>query len=475
MPQHDITEPLHSLVAHVVMNLLVAGLALPLLLQLRRIPARLLVLMASAFVDMVGLLMLVPLTPFYVQKFAPNGLEVGGVHIGLGTVNAAVLISFQLAQSLASPIWGRFSDRHGRRPTLLVALCGAAAGYLVFGFADSLWLLVLSRVVQGAGGGTVGVIQSYVADSTAPADRALALGWLSAATNLGVALGPQVGQYAQGLRDVDLCPGAGTLTLGDAAPGVIAALICLANMVFVAVWLRESNTERAGATQGAGPQAAAAPDAASTLPVRPARPPRPRGASLSVLRHPNRPTSRLIWTYALAMGAYMGANSQLALFLGARHGVVKESVGVFWTWTGAISVFVRTLLLGPMLTRFGEARLSRIGLATLACGLGLLPFAGSLWTLALAVGLIPFGTAFTFPCVTGLLSKVIAPTERGLWMGLQQTYGGLLRILGPLGFGFAFDHISISSPFWFASAIVLATISIGFGFDRLARPPAPDG
>jgi MFS family permease len=471
MPQQDITAPLQTPVARIVLWLLVAALALPLALQLRRIPTRLLVLMATAFVDMVGLLMLVPLTPFYVQKFAPDGLSVGGVHIGLGTVTAAVVISFQLAQSLASPVWGRFSDRHGRRPTLLVALGGAAAGYLVFGFADSLWLLVLSRVVQGAGGGTVGVIQSYVADSTPPNERALALGWLSAATNLGVALGPLVGQYAQLLRDVDFCPGAGTWTLGDAAPGVVAALICITNMGFAALWLRESNPLSASTTTGPdAPAVAAGKPAPPAAPVAAAA--RPRGAALSVLLHPNSTTSRLIWTYAIAMGAFMGANSQLALFLGERHHVVKESIGVFWTWTGAISVFVRTLLLGPMLARFGEARLSRIGLATLACGLGLLPFADSLWTLALAIGLIPFGTAFTFPCVTGLLSKVVPATERGLWMGLQQTYGGFLRILGPLALGSAFDLVGIAWPFWFAAAIVLATISLGFGFERLASRPA---
>ena len=86
-------------------------------------------------------------------------------------------------------MWGRFSDRVGRRPTLLIALAAAAIAYLIFGFAHSLLLLFLSRVVQGAGGGTVGVIQAYVADSTTPQDRARALGWLSATTNLGVALG----------------------------------------------------------------------------------------------------------------------------------------------------------------------------------------------------------------------------------------------------------------------------------------------
>src|SRR4051812_10004557 len=95
---------------------------------------------------------------------------------------------FTGAQRIIAPLWGRFSDRVGRRPTLIVALAASGIAYLIFGFAHSLLMLFVSRLVQGAGGGTVGVIQAYVADSTDPKDRARALGWLSATTNLGVAL-----------------------------------------------------------------------------------------------------------------------------------------------------------------------------------------------------------------------------------------------------------------------------------------------
>src|SRR5262249_34888947 len=140
----------------------------------------------------------------------------------------------------SAPVWGRFSDRFGRRPALLVALGSSGVAYLVFGFADSLWLLFLSRIVQGAGGGTVGVIQAYVADTTEPDQRAKALGWLSAATNLGVALGPVVGSGAVALGELDLLPGPGTLRLGSAAPGLVAAAICGLDMLFAARFLKES-------------------------------------------------------------------------------------------------------------------------------------------------------------------------------------------------------------------------------------------
>lgn len=451
MLTQDITAPLQTTTAQIVMGLLVALLALPLVLEVRKIPARLLVLMATAFVDMVGLLILVPLLPFYVLKFAPAGIGEGFLHIGPSQLAALVAIAFTLTQSIASPFWGRYADRHGRKPALLIALGMSALAYLVFGFAHSLWLLALSRIVQGAGGGTVGVIQAYVADTTKPEDRAKALGWLSAATNLGVSLGPVIGHYAFQLRDVDWVPGASSWTMGDAAPGIVAALICVVNLGFAARLLHESNTNRAKA---------ASKHATPT-----------RGAAWLVLRHPRVVTSRLIWTYAIAIGSQQGVNVVLGMFLAARHGVTEGTIGYFWTYIGAISVFARALLLGKMLDRFGEARLSRIGLVTLAIGLAGLPLADTLPGLALATGLIPLGTAFTFPCVTGLLSKVIPPTERGLYMGLQQTYGGFTRIAGPLFFGTIYDHMGHSEPYWFAAAFVLMTLPLGVGLDAYARKP----
>jgi multidrug resistance protein len=146
---------------------------------------KLLVLIVTAFVDMVGLLMVIPLMPYYARDLGAGSLMV-----------TVMVVSFTAAQLLSAPLWGRFSDKYGRRPALLVGLGAAAIAYVVFAYANSIWLLLLSRVVQGAGGGTVGVIQAYVADSTEPENRAKALGWLSAATNLGVALGPPLGSVA---------------------------------------------------------------------------------------------------------------------------------------------------------------------------------------------------------------------------------------------------------------------------------------
>src|SRR6266567_5651922 len=177
--------------------------------------AKLAVLIVTNFVDMVGLLMIIPLMPFYAR-------EMGG-----GALIVAILMgAFTAAQLLSAPWWGRFSDRYGRRPALLVGLTAAGCAYVVFAYATSIWLLLLSRLVQGAGGGTVGVIQAYVADSVEPENRAKALGWLSAATNVGVAIGPALGGVA--------------LRFGRSGPGLAAASLCLVNIFFAWKFLRES-------------------------------------------------------------------------------------------------------------------------------------------------------------------------------------------------------------------------------------------
>jgi len=157
---------------------------------------KLLVLIVTAFLDMVGVLIVVPLLPFYATRLGASPL-----------VYTMLVASFSVAALLSAPVWGRFSDRYGRRPALLIALGASAIAYIVFAYAGSLLLLFLSRIVQGAGGGTVGVIQAYVSDATAPKDRAKALGWLSAATNLGVTIGPALGAVAisAGKRPCSAC------------------------------------------------------------------------------------------------------------------------------------------------------------------------------------------------------------------------------------------------------------------------------
>jgi MFS family permease len=416
------------------------------------------ILMITAFIDMVGLLMVIPLLPFYAKALGQGGLIVG-----------VLVSSFAVAQLLTAPMWGRMSDAYGRRPALLVGLTASAIAYVIFGFAlelpHPLFFLFLCRIVQGAGGGTVSVIQAYVADATGPDERAKALGWLSAATNAGVAIGPVLGSL--------------THAWGPRGPGLFAAALCLGNIAFAWKYLDESRDMK---------EAAAAK--AST-----AARPRTRDAISHVLAHPDEPSSRLIWIYAIALGAFQGVTSMLGLYLNQRFAVTEKTIGFFFAYTGVISVLTRALILGRMVDRYGEARLSRVGSAMLATGIAAMAFTrpiadparvaamlgGALpegvirflpyLPLAIAVALLPLGTAFTFPCVTAMLSRVIPSKDRGLYMGVQQTFGGAARVVFPILFGFLFDRY-LPLPFLLAATLVVFTIWLGLGMERYVKPVA---
>lgn len=380
--------------------------------------------MATAFVDMVGLLIVVPLLPYYVTRLGGGGLVLG-----------VLVSSYSVAQLLSAPLWGRVSDRYGRRPALLVSLASSAAAYVVFGYAESIGMLLLSRLVQGGGGGTVGVVQAYVADVAAPRDRAKSLGWLSAATSAGVMVGPALGSFAA--------------RYGQAAPGLAAAGLCVFSLVFAGLFLPESRPEE---DEG---------DATPRI--------QPRQAVRRVISHPGEPASRLIWIYTLGMAAFQSYTAVLVLFLAARYGVEVEDVGWFFVYVGTISLLTRAVFLGRAVDRLGEARLSRVGMTLLAAGLLLLPFTSyAPWpwvALAVAAALVPLGTAFTFPCISAILSHVIARRERGTMMGVQQSFGGMARVVAPLWAGFAWDRLGAGVPFWTGAAVVGAAFLLGLGID----------
>ena len=131
--------------------------------------------------------------------------------------------------------------------------------------------------------------------------------------------------------------------------------------------------------------------------------------------------------------------------------------------------------LGGWLTGWVKQSCRDLGLVLLAAGVVGMPLSRNLLMLAIAVALIPLGTAFTFPCVTALLSRVIAPSERGLYMGMQQTYGGVARIIAPLFFGWSFDSLGVSAPYFFSSTFILGTLLLGFGLDRYGKSDAVAG
>ena len=388
---------------------------------------QLFVLIAVAFVDMIGFMLVLPVLPFYALELDATPAEVGWI-----------LAAFSIAQLISAPLWGRVSDRYGRRPALLIGLLAAAIAYLVFGFADSLWLLFVSRFVQGAGGGTTGVAQAYVADTVRPADRARALGWLSAATSAGVVVGPIIGSFAS--------------RLGNTGPGLIAAGLCVLNAIFAWYWLPES---RKPAAAGATPP----PRRAFWAPA------------LHTFLNPRTPVARLIWIYGAGMLAFASLTAVLPLFLEAEFDVDERTFGWFLSYFGALSVVMRVLLLGPIVDRVGERWTMRLGCFSLIAGCLLYPVAGSLWALAIGVmPLVPIGTALLFPSTTSLLSARAPRHDVGVTMGVAQTFGGVARATAPVIATRVFQDLGHAWPFIVAATTVAIVSVLTF---RVGPDPEP--
>ena len=386
---------------------------------------KLTVLMITAFVDMLGLAMVIPLLPFYATKLGASATIVG-----------VLIAAFSIAQLASAPLWGRFSDRYGRRPALLAGLLISAVAYVIFAYAITLWLLLLCRIVQGLGGGTIGVVQAYVADASDPKDRAKSLGWLSAATSLGAVVGPAIGSAL--------------IHWGRHAPGIASAIFCVLVSIFAGVYLRESREEIAATSEHAVVHQTSA------------------GAVWSVIVRPREPAQRLIWIYAIAIGAFYGTAPTLPLLLANRLPITEGNVGYFVMYLGGMGVFVRAGILGRMIEWLGEVRLTRLGLVLLALGLALIAAVHSYLTLLISLTLMPLGTAFVFPCVTAMLSRVVPTRHRGLYMGVQHTFGGVSRVIFPLAAGVAMDHLGLGFPFVIAGVLVLATLLLTTSMEEYA-------
>ena len=391
---------------------------------------RLSVLIAVNFVDMIGFMIVLPLLPFYALKLNATPETIG-----------RLVASFSIAQLLAAPLWGRMSDRYGRRPALLIGLSASAIAYVVFGLASSVWLLFLSRLVQGAGGGTTGVAQAYVADTVEQADRARALGWLSAATSAGVMIGPAIGSFAA--------------HLGQAAPGLVAASLCLINVFFAWKWLPESHRE---------------PAARSSEPRKP-----PWHPAWVAFRHPTTAIGRLLWIYGVGMLAFASMTSVMALYLGAEFGIDEKTIGYIFLYVGVLSFVMRSLLLGPIVDRIGETWAMRIGTVLLVFGLALYPVPRTLWTLAAVIPLVPIGTALLFPATTSLMSRAADPRELGTTMGVAQTFAGVARVMAPIMATIAFQRLGHGWPFYVAAGYVALVGLMAFQVDvhrRVAKGAA---
>ncbi|MFI5214087.1 MAG: MFS transporter, partial [Gemmatimonadales bacterium] len=238
---------------------------------------KLIVLFVVAFVDTVGASLVVPILPFYATRYGANALLVG-----------LLISAFSVTQLISAPSWGRLSDRYGRRPSILFGLIISALAYVVFAFAGSWQMLLLSRLVQGVGGGTIGVVTAYVADASPPEKRTKSIGWLTTVTSLGWLSGAALGSFLVAIG-------------GPKAPGLFTAGFSLIVAAFAFRFLAESKGMRPSGTH-------AVPTKVRTG----------REAILHVITRWQEPAPRLIWIYALGIAAFYGNAAVMPLLLQER-------------------------------------------------------------------------------------------------------------------------------------------------------------
>ena len=368
-------------------------------------------------VDVLGLTIVIPLLPFYAEEFGASPIVVG-----------LLFASFAVCQFLAGPILGRISDRIGRRPTLIFSQIGTFIGFLVLGFANSLFLLFIARIIDGVTAGNLSIAQAYISDVTKPEERTKAFGFIGIAFGLGFLIGPAMSGF---LSD-----------FGHSVPAFAAAGLSLTSIICTIVLL-------------------------PSTPVAPS--PSPRKGRLSgfseYLRRPATRRSLLeFFAFALAFALLIGG---LAMFLERQFGFKARETGYLFAFSGLMGAIVQGGLVGRLATAWGEVKLSTIGFFAMAISYIPMGFIHD-WRLFL-IGVVVggFGSSVTRPALTTLLTKSVGPHEQGEALGVSQSLNSIAQIIGPILAGVLIEQGQLV---WYG--IVAAVIAFwGMSLTLQSKPP----
>jgi len=368
------------------------------------------VVWATVAMDMVGFGIMLPVLPLYAEDFGASP-----------AMAAAVIAVFSAAQMVAAPLWGRLSDRIGRKPVLIAALIGSSIGSLVTGLAGVLWILFLGRVLDGASGSSYAVGQAAVADMAEPEDRPRLLGLLAAAFGVGFVAGPLIGSIAAlGSREL---------------PFFVAAALAAGN---AAVALVRLPSGRRSAPASAPKPGRLALWGASGVGVR-------RLAVLSLV----------------AMVGFAGFEATFAMLVERRFPEVGDPTvyGLFAS-IGLLMVLVQTRIVGPVNARLGTGSALRAALSLVAAGMVVLAMGGGWAGLAIALVLLVVGQGVFGPTLSNATVETVDADGRGSALGLQQSAGALGRIVGPLLAGVLFGRVAVGAPYLVAAALALAALAL---------------
>ena len=375
---------------------------------------------ATVAMDMVGFGIMLPVLPLYAEDFGASP-----------AMAAAVIAVFSAAQMVAAPLWGRLSDRIGRKPVLIAALIGSSIGSLVTGLAGVLWVLFLGRVLDGASGSSYAVGQAAVADLAQPEDRPRLLGLLAAAFGVGFVAGPLIGSIAAlGGREL---------------PFFVAAALAAGNAIVALVRLPSGRSAGRSAGMPAGQSAGLGP--------KPGR--------LALWGAAGPAVRRLAVLSLVAMVGFAGFEATFAMLVEHRFPDVGDPTiyGLF-ALIGLLMVLVQTRIVGPVNARLGTRSTLRTALSLVAAGMVVLAMGGGWAGLAVALVLLVVGQGVFGPTLSNATVETVGADGRGSALGLQQSAGAFGRILGPLLAGVLFGRVAVGAPYLVAAVLALAALAV---------------
>jgi MFS transporter, DHA1 family, tetracycline resistance protein len=366
--------------------------------------------------DLIGLTILQPVQAYIVREYNSDALTV-----------SLLTVIYAAAQFVFAPILGRLSDRYGRRPVLLISVLGSAVGYYLFGLGGALWVLFLSRLIDGITGGNISTASAYVADVTPPQERAKNYALIGIAFGLGFVLGPALGGALSQISLAAPAYAAGTLSLLSAIVGY-----------FVLPESLPKERRTAGAFRW--------------------REINPLAAVFDMVRRPALGMLLLVW--CLFQFAFTGSNSIMAVFMIEKFSVLPYQIALLFVFGGIANAVVQGALVGRLVERFGEQKLALASLAIQALAFVAIVVAPAFWMLYLVIVISSAGTALIWPTMGALTANLVPPHEQGQVSGVSTSLGSLMSVFGPLWAGTVYDQFTPAAPYWtgtilFALAVVV--------------------
>lgn len=387
---------------------------------MRRSP--LLVLFVTIFIDLMGFGIIIPILPIFATQLGANGFMVG-----------VIAMSYSLFQFLFAPFWGNLSDRVGRRPILLISIVIMAGSYVMFAHANTLFLLLLSRVLAGVGAANISAAQAYISDISKPEERVKNFGIIGAAFGLGFIIGPMIGGIIKE-------------TYGVVWVGYFAALMSVFNFVLAYFLLRESLEEKS-------------PD--KPLFTNPLKSVigglQTKGIQLVLL---------LNFIFLLA---FSKMQITATLLWNQHFDLNVKEIGYVFAYIGLMATLIQGTLLGRLNKWLGEKKLLISGTIFTGIGLLALPLVPPALFIPLelvAITFLSIGSAFLNPTMSTAVSKLSDRTAQGMALGNLQAVGSLARTFGPLAGGALYDY-HYSGPYVVGFVLMMGCTVIAVRVSRL--------